>query len=148
HELIRQTVFGDGVLAFRNVARGILQPEELLASLRQALTARPDLWHAWSAVILQLVDRQHLDEAEKLEREATERFPLLPRLWLDRAFVHQARLNAPDEAACLPQAPQINPAYGTASQQPADLHARAGDFDHSRKVRQDACAASPLDSLN
>ena len=147
-ELIRQTVFGDGVLAFRKIARGILQPQELLTFLRQALTARPDLWHAWSAVILQLVDLQRLDEAEKLAREATERFPLLPRLWLDRAFVHQARLNAPEEAACLRQALQIKPAYGIASQRLADLHARAGEFHKSRKVLEDACAASPLDSSN
>src|SRR5439155_20702170 len=112
--------------------------------LRHALTARPDLWHAWSAVILQLVDLQRLDEAEKLAREATERFPLLPRLWLARAFVHQAGLNAPGEAACLRQARQIKPAYGIASQQLADLHARAGDVDKPRKVREDACPASPL----
>jgi tetratricopeptide (TPR) repeat protein len=50
-ELTTQTVFGDGLLAYREQARGILEADKLLASLRSALARRSDLWQAWSAVI-------------------------------------------------------------------------------------------------
>src|SRR5205823_1174560 len=89
-ELARQTVFGDGLLAYQQCARYTLEPEELLASLRKGLEARPDLWHAWSAVVRQLTAVGRLDEALDLARQATGRFPLLPRLWLDLALVCRA----------------------------------------------------------
>src|SRR5207247_1314995 len=53
-EIVRQVVTGSGLLAFRDLAAGSLAPAELLQSLRKALEARPDLWHAWAAVIRQL----------------------------------------------------------------------------------------------
>ncbi len=49
-ELARQVIFGDGLLAFARLARGAMDPDALLASLRAAREARPDLWHAWSAL--------------------------------------------------------------------------------------------------
>ena len=53
---------------FRDVAYRVLDPEDLLARLREAQAARPDLWHAWSALIQQLADMQRLDEALSLLR--------------------------------------------------------------------------------
>lgn len=147
-ELIRQTVFGEGLLAFREVARGIQPPEELLTSLRKALAARPDLWHAWSAVVLQLADLQRLDEAAHLAAEATERFPLLPRLWLDRALVHQVRLEPAEEVRCLRQALEINPAYSLAAQRLSSALERAGDFAAARKVVENACVQAPMEAGN
>ena len=48
-ELERQVTFGDGLLAFAAAPR--CSARRLLASLRRAREARPDLWHAWSALI-------------------------------------------------------------------------------------------------
>ena len=90
-ELIRQVIFGDGLLAYREHARGILGHGELLASLREAVAARPDLWHAWSALASHLTDMGDLDEAERMARATAERFPLLPRIWLDLAHVRRAQ---------------------------------------------------------
>ncbi len=147
-ELIRQTVFGDGLLAFREVARGIQPPDELLASLRAAREARPDLWHAWSAVVLQLIDLQRFDEADTLAREAADRFPLLPRLWLDRALVARAKLDAEAEVQYLRQALEINPSYSLASQRLSEAIERTGDFLAARKVMEDASRRLPLDAVN
>ena len=65
-ELVRQVIFGNGLLAYRDRATGTLTSEELLEDLRDALAARPDLWHSWSAVINQLLFIDRPDEALKL----------------------------------------------------------------------------------
>jgi cellulose synthase operon protein C len=146
-ELIRQVVFGDGLLAFRDVARGILDPNELLASLQAALDARPDLWHAWSAMILQLIDLQRAEDAVALAREATERFPLLPRIWLDLAAAERARLD-PGEEAALQQALRINPDWGIAARQLAGCYERKGEFEKACALLEGLCARAPLDAFN
>ena len=63
----------------------------IVQSLRQAHAERPDLWHAWAALVSQLGHLNRLDEALAIAREQSERFPHLPRAWLDLAFVHQLR---------------------------------------------------------
>ena len=90
-ELTRQVIFGDGLLAFANRARGTLDGDELIATLRKALQARPDLWHAWSALAVELSHRGSHDEALELAERAAELFPLLPRIWLDLATIRHAR---------------------------------------------------------
>ena len=45
-ELTRQATFGDGLVAFARRASVVLDPAELLGTLRRAWEARPDLWHA------------------------------------------------------------------------------------------------------
>jgi len=147
-ELIHQVVYGDGLLAYRGVAFEIVEPPELLASLREALEARPDLWHAWSAVVLQLIDTQQLEEALVRARQATERFPLLPRLWLDLAQVHRARGEREQEIPPLRRALQLSPAWGQASRQLADTHQRMGQYQEAVEVLERAIAAAPLDPYN
>ena len=82
-ELVRQVLFGEGLLAFAQCGRGTLDPDVLLATLRKALAARPDLWQSWSATIHELVEHHQFDEALELARRATERYPLLAGIWLD-----------------------------------------------------------------
>ena len=98
-ELKRQVIFGDGLLTFRELAHGTLDAAELLAVLQEAVSARPDLWHAWSAVAIQLVNIGRMDEAWEAIRKATARYPLLPRLWLDQATIARARRDEREETA-------------------------------------------------
>ena len=147
-ELVRQVVFGDGLLAYREAAFSLLDPPELLAALREAHAARPDLWHAWSAVVYQLADMQQLDESLELARQGTERFPLLPRVWLDLAHVHRVRRERAAEIPPLHRALQLAPAWGRASRQLADTHQRMGQYAEARKVLEQAIAAAPLDAYN
>ena len=72
---MRQMLLGDGLLAYRAWAYPVLDPEELLMTLREAHAERPDLWHAWSALAQQLSDMGHHDEALGILQEAVERFP-------------------------------------------------------------------------
>lgn len=147
-ELIRQVVFGEGLLAYRNAAFEVSEPADLLASLREALEARPDLWHAWSAVVLQLVDMHQLDEALSLAQQATERFPLLPRLWVDLAQVYRVRRDRESEIAPLQRALQITPSWSRASQLLANTYERMGNYAEAARILEQAIAAAPLDPFN
>jgi tetratricopeptide (TPR) repeat protein len=147
-ELVRQVVFGDGLLAFRDQAHGVLSADELLTTLREALAARPDLWHAWSAVIRQLTDMDQTQEAFDQAQQATERFPLMPRLWLDLALVCQARRDRTAEIDALQRALRISPGWGVAARQLAAAHARAGDTARTRAILEQAVAHTPLDPGN
>lgn len=145
-ELVSQTIFGDGLLAYRNHARDTLDADELLASLREALAARPDLWHAWSALIRQLADVGQTQEAHELALKATARFPLLPRLWLDLAAVCRVRSDRDGEINALNEALEINPAWGEAVRQLAEVYDRAGETKRSCELLEQATVRSPLDS--
>jgi tetratricopeptide (TPR) repeat protein len=147
-ELERQTVYGDALLAFRDYARHTLDPEELLASLRAALEARPDLWHAWAAVVRQLIDLDRADEALALARGATARFPLLPALWLDLAAAHAARLDREGERAALRQALQINPGWSPAIRELCASYTREDRYTEARELVEAAVSRDPLDSEN
>jgi len=147
-ELIRQVIFGDGLLTFRQVARDTLDPPELLALLQEALEARPDLWHAWSALLRHLAEMGRAEEALGRATQATERFPLVPRLWVDLAHVQQLRGDAAGERAALEQAVRINPGWGTAARELAAAHERAGDFAAAKAVMEQAIQRAPLDPYN
>mgnify|MGYP002784196645 CR=1 FL=1 len=147
-ELIRQVTYGDGLLAYRQAARMVAGAEEVLQLQQAALDARPDLWHAWSAVVYSLLDLQRLDDALQLARQMTERFPLVPRVWLDLAAVQRARLDEKGLIDALQHALRINPAWGTATQQLAEVHQHAGRFEEARKLMEQAIAYTPLDHTN
>jgi predicted Zn-dependent protease len=147
-ELVRQVIFGDGLLAYRQLAGPILSAEELGNQLREALAARPDLWHAWSAIVRHLVDSNQLDEAQTLAQQASQRFPLLPRVWLDLAHVGYARRDHDGEINALRQAVEISPAWSMASRELAAAYARKLEFKNARAVLAKAIAHDPLDGAN
>jgi tetratricopeptide (TPR) repeat protein len=147
-ELVRQVIFGDGLLAYWEQARYVLEADELLTKLRAALEARPDLWHAWSAMIRQLGEMNQLDEALELAQQGTERFPLLPRMWLDLSWVYRSRQDQEGEIKALKQALQISPSWGTAVRQLSEVYEQAGEFDQSRQLLEEAIVGTPLDPYN
>jgi tetratricopeptide (TPR) repeat protein len=146
-ELVRQVTFGDGLLSYRQQASGTLDPAELLALLQDALADRPDLWHAWSATIQQLLAMNRLDEAWSLVQQATEQFPLLPRLWLDRAAVARAQQCGEAELEALQAAYRINPRWNTAVQALAGYWQRKADYTAARELLERAVAREPLDGM-
>lgn len=147
-ELERQVIFGDGLLAFRRCAQSALAPDELLARLREAHTARPDLWQSWSALIQQLIHIERLDEALQTAETATRRFPSLPRLWLDLADAHRARRNTEGEIAAIEQALQINPNWSFAMRRLSEALERQGKLDRERETMEKAVLRDPLDEFN
>ncbi|MCW8133350.1 MAG: tetratricopeptide repeat protein, partial [Planctomycetota bacterium] len=147
-ELVRQVTQGDGLLAFRHHARGILNKEEILEKLKEAHAARPDLWHAWSALARHFLDMNRHEEAWEISRQATERFPLMARLWLDHASVCHARKDAAAEMEALQNAYQFGARWGAAARQLSDACGRSGEWAKAREILEAAAARDPLDPLN
>ena len=145
-ELQKQTVYGDGLLGFRQYAKGILSPNEIYRALYAALQERPDLWHAWSAAIQQLIDLDRAPEAEQLALQATARFPLNPALWVDLAAARKAQANPIGEQETLRQSIALFPDYAPLARQLALSYREQGRWDEARQVLQTALARDPHDA--
>jgi tetratricopeptide (TPR) repeat protein len=145
-QLIRQVVTGDGVLAFRELASPVLDPEILLQSLQTAYKERPDLWHARSALAAQLGHLKRLDEALDIARQASERFPHMPRIWLDLAKVYQWRKEIDAEIDAARRAFEINPAWNRATLLLTDALERRGKLDEAAKIFERALQHAPNDT--
>ncbi len=147
-ELERQVVLGDGLLGYVRAAYPLLEPAELLANLRAAHAARPDMWHAWSALIGQLCDTHHAVEALPLALEAVERFPLNARLWNDLALVHREKRDFKSEIEALRRAFELSPTWGFTARALSEAHQRLEQYDDAQRVLEEAIAASPLEPAN
>jgi len=147
-ELTTQAVVGDGILAYREAALNTLEPEELLAHMQRMLKQRLDLWQAWSAVIRQLTSMKRLDEALRVARRATDRFPLVPRLWFDLAAVRGERGERDEQVAALERALQINPAWGLAARELATVWEQEGNLERACAILEKAIKHAPLDAGN
>jgi tetratricopeptide (TPR) repeat protein len=144
-QLEKQVIYGDGLLAFREHAATTLDADELLERLRAARRHRPDLWHAWSALLVHLLDCNRLDEAWETACEATERFPLLPRLWLDRADVCRARLDWSGELEAVENAHRISPTWGTTVRRLGESLNQRGEYGRASELLGAAVARQPND---
>jgi tetratricopeptide (TPR) repeat protein len=147
-QLVRQTTFGDAILAFRAVARDIMAADELLASLREFQAARPDLWQAWASTVRQLTDTGQWELAQDLADEAVGRFPLVAPLWSDLAGVCRSRSDRSGEIRALQQALQINPNWSHAARQLAAAYDRGGEFAQAKAILEQAVVREPLDATN
>lgn len=143
-EMKRQVLMGDGLLAFREAGLITFEREELLDSLRRALDARPDLWQAWAAVIRQLRSMERLDEALEVAKQAVERFPLLPALWVDLADVHEERQEEDQAARALARALRINPDWNVPLRRLTSLYERQGRAARAKTLLRKAIARAPL----
>ncbi len=151
-ELRRQPHAGEGLVAFVTQSHHVYaenaDPEdfqEMLELLEQILDDRPDLWQAWSVVVQQMAGLGRLEEANSLAREATDRFPLLAKLWLDRAQVCQAMGNAEGRLDSLRQAVAVAPGWSPAARDLAEALDDAGEPDEAVIVMERAAARNPLD---
>jgi tetratricopeptide (TPR) repeat protein len=89
-----------------------------------------------------------LDEALAHAKLAADRFPLLPRVWLDLSQVFLARLEINGAVEALEQALQINPSWAFASRALSESYERLNELGKSRETLERAIARSPLDSDN
>jgi tetratricopeptide (TPR) repeat protein len=144
-ELIRQVVFGSGLLAYRQRAQGFLNPGELLADLQGALEARPDLWHAWSAVTNQLLSCGQVEEALAQAEEMTRRFPLTGGSWRILGSVHDLRHDWRGAVAAYEHAVLIEPGWSAVVCELSEAYERAGDREAGRRVLEHALVRKPLD---
>jgi len=148
-QLHHQSHTGEGLVAYVGYSHQVLSdPDdhtELLTTLERILDERPDLWQAWSVVIQQLAALMRFDEANALAIEATTRFPLLAKLWLDRAQVAQAMGNSEGRLEALRQAVAVSPGWSPAARELAEALDEAGARDEAVAVMERAALRNPLD---
>ena len=144
-QLIEQVTLGDGLMSFQALAGDILEPEELLKELHNAVEQRPDLWNAWAAISREYADAGRLDEALKYSKEGTKRFPLLPRLWLDQAKFYRFMGESEEEKKCLERTMELAPSWSAAIRQLAEYHEVRGDYAASKEIMESALTRIPLD---
>lgn len=120
-ELMRQVSLGNGILEFQGLARRYLPDVEVRAFLDVAVEERPDLWQSWVALGNFLMETHELDAACAIFNSGVERFPLLPRLWLDRGEVQRLRGDYTAAESDIRAALAISPAYGLAVTRLADV---------------------------
>lgn len=146
-QLVRQTIYGSGLLAYCEASRGVLSPALLLTSLQEALAARPDLWQTWAAVVQQLMQLGRLCEAADMTAQATERFSLVSAIWQVRADVCEAAQQADAALDALERAYKLDSeASGLALRLAKVYETIRNDKDRARLLLERAVARSPLDA--
>ena len=147
-ELERQPIFGDGIVAFRDVAATVLSPEEIAAVYGEIAEARPDLWQIWSVRITDLAEREEIAKALELAEQATERFPLLPRLWSDLANVHRLNGDVAERVTSLRRAIELSPGWSWARRELGIALDDLGEREEAIEVLERCVADAPLDPPN
>lgn len=143
-ELMRQVSLGNGILEFQGLARRYLPDDEVRAFLEVAVEERPDLWQSWAALGEFHAETHHLDDALRVQDEGVARFPLLPRLWLDRADTRRQRGELAAAEADLRAALAINPGYLQAVMRLADVLEQESRPDEALAVVEKGLRHEPL----
>lgn len=146
--LAEQVLFGEAMHGFRSTAYRILDPDELLAALRRANEARPDLWETWSALTEQLVAMERLDEALECAEQLTARFPMMPRVWLDLASVCHHRAEEERNIEALEQCLALNPQWTRALRELAEGLESRGRYGDAIDLLERAVRESPQEAPN
>ncbi|MBA4019565.1 MAG: hypothetical protein C0483_20570 [Pirellula sp.] len=144
-QLVAQTTYGEGLLSYATHASNVFPPEQVLAQLQAALDARPDLWHAWSAVVRQLLDMERFDDAQALAEREVERFSLLPGSHVDLAVVCRLRGDSDGELASLRRALDVNPTWSVPLRRLVDAHERRGEYAEAQTLVEQFLRRNPTD---
>ncbi len=142
-----QTTSGDAVVTFVEQARPYLEDDELETFLLEAHTARTDLWHTGVQLAEHRRNCGRTDEALELLRAITERFPLMPRGWMELAFCLEA---SGDRAAAIEageRARELNPGWAWGMRALSEMKRKSGDCAGARSVLEETLRHNPRDAV-
>jgi cellulose synthase operon protein C len=142
-ELTTQVTMGDAINTYQSQAANILAPETLLAQMQEAWAHRPDLWQAWSALISQLLQFDRVDEALALALKFTDRYPLLPKAWLDLSTIYRQQDDTENETIALHRALEISPTWNVAIGRLSRVYDRTEQFDRGKELLENAIVREP-----
>ncbi len=84
--------------------------------------------------------------AIQVAQQATERFPLVPRTWLDLAIAHRRANDHDAELAALERARAINPNWSEVARELAELYMNREQFDEAENVLRQTLKTDPRDA--
>ena len=142
---------GDGLLAYFNQATDYIDAPEHLDTLvgecESFLEERPDLWQAYSALGQLYNSSGRHAEALSLARTATERFPMVGRVWIDLSIACRANELPEDRTDALKQAARVSPGWVAVGRELAEALAESdepGDALHALRVLARQAPADPI----
>ena len=127
-ELIAQSTLGETLLNFYNLARMYLSGDELSPYLKILFQEKSDLYQAWIAFIHFQTNQNELDYALGLARQATDYFPLIPRIWVELAEINRLSGDFDHAEQSLLKSLSISPHWSKAVYQLADLYEIQGEY--------------------
>jgi cellulose synthase operon protein C len=147
-EMDRQVSQGGIVPEYQNLAWSRIDPPELLSQLKNFCEQRPDLWETWAALIEQAI-RMNLDnEALAAAEQITERFPLLPRVWLELARVRRGMGNSVGEEEATRRAVDLSPGWDEAAREHSQVLEMLGRPNDAVEVLRRTVRHNPLSGAN
>ena len=145
-ELTRHLIFGDGLLAFRELLARHFEPNEVLTILNGTLNERPDLWQAWAAVARELNGQQRYKEAVDILTQATERLPVSIDLWNELATLHQTNKEFAAELAVRERVLTLAPGDANAMCALAECLERVKKTEQAQALLEEILASHPRDA--
>ncbi|MCZ2341111.1 MAG: tetratricopeptide repeat protein [Bacteroidales bacterium] len=141
---------GDGLVSYYEQSVRLIDDadeyEQFFAELERFLEERPDVWQCWSLVIQTMTNMQRAEEATALAEEATTRFPLSAKLWVDLAQANSAANRTEESLEALQKAATVAPGWPPLANELAEALATAEDDPAAIHVLERAVARNPLDS--
>ncbi len=147
-ELRRQITCGDAVLTFAEQARPYMDDTDLEAFLAEARASRPDLWQPTVQLAEHWRDTGRVEEALALLSELTDKFPLMPRVWMEAALCHEAKGDRPAAIAAAEKAREINPSWSWGMRCLSEFKRKAGDLQGARAVLEETLRHNPDDAVS
>lgn len=146
-QLRTQATLGDGILSYHKLVTSRRDAQQVLADMREAHMARPELWQSWSALIKQYLYVGMKNEAFELGKKFTERFPFSIESWLEYATVCFELEKTEVQREALERALQINPTSSEIARQLSDLHLAREDVSKAIEILRKSLAANPRDAV-
>ncbi|HRH43013.1 MAG TPA: tetratricopeptide repeat protein [Pyrinomonadaceae bacterium] len=144
-QLSSQANFGEGVTAYRDQAKRLLEPETLLDELKKLQTENKNAWFISSALVQQLVDMHKLSEALELAEQNTQKFPLIHQVWFDLSLIHRLKGENDAEINALKQAIAVNSSWSFGFQRLCEAFERSGRFAEAETSLREALIRMPND---
>jgi cellulose synthase operon protein C len=147
-QLKRQTVNSGVLSAWRVNATALLPAETVLQSLREAVSARPDLWSAHQALINQLSHMNQLDEAIEKSDGACQQFPLEPNAWYERYQLAVVSGDIETQRQSLDRCRLLRPSNPIVIRALSELLSTQGKYKEASELLEKLVSQQPFDPVS
>ncbi|MET1257077.1 tetratricopeptide repeat protein [Aliikangiella maris] len=137
--LIHQsTTFGDSMWNFWFAAQAWVSQEEILQICESFFERKTDSWYSWVLLAKQYVTLEKLDKALSLIEQASDKFPLVPRVYLEKGEIYLLQGQTTKAIEAFQQALKLNPAWSYLSRRLSEIYESNGRDELAIKVLEKA----------